>query len=338
MAEVYRARDTTLGRDVAIKILPDAFTADPDRLARFEREARVLAALNHPNIATIHGVEESDGVRGIVMELVEGETLAERIQRGPLPIAEALNIARQIAEALEAAHEKGIVHRDLKPANIKITADWRRQGARLRSGEDRAVPSSGRRSSQSPTVTSDGTREGVIVGTAAVHEPRAGARAGRSTSAPTSGRSACVLYEMLTGRRAFAGETVSDTIAAILEREPDWNALPDGTPMASAGCCNGVSIRIRERRLRDIGDARMELEETLSASRASPTPTTAQGSPVWRTTSWYVAAAAVLSALIAAFAAWNLKPAPATAPESQGRFTLPMPAGVGLHFGTTVPK
>ena len=176
MAEVYRARDTTLGRDVAIKILPEAFTADPDRLARFAREARVLAALNHPNVATIHGIEQSDGVRGIVMELVEGETLAERIQRGKLPIPEALNSARQITEALDAAHEKGIVHRDLKPANIKLTAAGRRQGARLRSGESRPrrwrhVPGADR-DERWHTRRDDSRHRGV-------HEPRTGARANR---------------------------------------------------------------------------------------------------------------------------------------------------------------
>ena len=334
MAEVYRARDTTLGRDVAIKILAAAFTADPDRLARFKREARVLAALNHPNIATIHGVEESGGVRGIVMELVEGETLAERIQRGRLPIAEALINARQIAEALDAAHEKGIVHRDLKPANIKITATG---GVKvldfgLAKLDTRGVFDAGALS-QSPTVTIGGTREGVIAGTAAYMSPE------QARGTPVDKRTDIwafggVLYEMLTGRRAFVGETVSDTIAAILEREPDWNALPDDTPIGISRLLQRCLDKDPRSRLRDIGDARMELHETLSGSRASPISTTARGSPLWRTTSWHLTAAAVLSALIAAFAAWNLKPAPATAPESQGRFTLPMPAGVGLHFGT----
>jgi serine/threonine protein kinase/Tol biopolymer transport system component len=261
MAEVYRARDTKLGRDVAIKILPQSVTTDPDLLARFEREARVLAALNHPNIATIHGVEQSDGVRGIVMELVEGETLAERIQRGRLPIPEALSHARQITEALDAAHEKGIVHRDLKPANIKITAagvvkvlDFGLAKVALADGV----------ASQAPTRTSDGTRAGVLLGTVPYMSPEQarGQTVDKRTDVWAFG---CVLYEMFTGRSAFAGETISDTIAAILEREPDWQALPGTTTANVRRLLQRCLAKDPKRRLRDIGDARVELDDAVAS-------------------------------------------------------------------------
>ncbi len=225
MGEVYRARDTRLGRDVAIKILPRLFTSDPDRLARFEREARVLASLNHPHIGAIYGLEDADGMRALVLELVDGETLADRIAHGPIPVTDALTIARQIAEALDAAHEKGIIHRDLKPANIKMTPEGVVKVldfglARIVSASDGSTSDSRR-----PTITIEGTREGLVMGTAAYMSPEQ-ARGKTVESAPTSGRSAVWLYEMLTGRIPFAGQTVSDTIAAILEREPDWAALP----------------------------------------------------------------------------------------------------------------
>lgn len=340
MAEVYRARDTQLGRDVAIKILPPAFTADRDLLTRFEREARVLAALNHPNIATIHGIEESDGVHGIVMELVEGETLAERIHRGRLSIPDTLSIARQIIDALDAAHEKGIVHRDLKPANIKITAT----GAvkvldfGLAKLDPRGVSETDALS-QSPTVTIGGTREGVIAGTVAYMSPEQarGTHVDKRTDIWAFG---CVLYEMLTGRLAFDGKTVSDTIAAILEHEPDWNALRDGTPIALRRLLQRCLVKDPARRLRDIGDVRIELEEMLSAPQPTSTSITAPDNSRWRAVSWYLmAATAALSAVIATVAVWNLKPAPASAPQSEARLTLPMPAGVAVPltgFGSNI--
>jgi eukaryotic-like serine/threonine-protein kinase len=271
MGEVYRARDTRLGRDVAIKILPQAFTSDPDRLARFEREARVLAALNHPNIATIHGVEESDGIRGLVMELVEGETLAERIERGTshkakvtrhnggpagLPIDEALTIARQIAEALEAAHDKGVVHRDLKPANIKVTPAGVVKV--LDFGLARVVPAKSEADSQSPTVTIDRTHEGLVMGTAPYMSPE------QARGLPVDKRTdiwafGCVLYEMLTGRAAFVRDTLTDTLAAVIQGEADWSRLPVNTP----GDIRRLLARSLEKdpkqRLRDIGDALADL-------------------------------------------------------------------------------
>src|SRR5262245_58291716 len=233
MGEVYRARDTKLGRDVAIKVLPHTFTADPDRLARFEREARVLASLNHPHIAAIHGIEESDGIRALVLELVEGATLARRIaaRKTGLPVKEAIDIARQIADALDAAHEKGIVHRDLKPANVKITP----QGvvkvldfglAKLETG----IGESAVGVSEAPTITVNDTREGLIVGTAAYMSPEQarGQAIDKRTDIWAFG---CVLYEMLTGRAVFARNTLTDTLAAVVEREPDWTLLP-GTALA----------------------------------------------------------------------------------------------------------
>jgi serine/threonine protein kinase len=340
MGEVYRARDTKLGRDVAIKIVPRAFTSDPERLARFDREARVLASLNHPHIAAIHGIEDApvDGdapVRALILELIEGDTLAERIaHRGSrgLPIKEALDTARQIADALDAAHERGIIHRDLKPANIKITP----QGVVkvLDFGLAKAATGGGATFdlTQSPTVTIGGTREGVILGTAAYMSPE------QARGRPVDKRAdiwafGCMLYEMLTGRLAFPGETVSDTIAAILGRELDWNALPDGTPTGIRRLLQRCLDKDPRRRQRDIGDARIELEETLSASPELPTSTSARNSR-YRRTSWpFTAAIAALSALIATVAVWNLKPAPATAPEPEARFTLPMPAGVELVLG-----
>jgi len=238
MGEVYRARDTRLGRDVAIKILPRAFTSDADRLARFEREARVLASLNHPHIAAIYGIEDAptdDGasIRTLVLELVDGETLAERIARSEskgLRITEALDIARQIIEALDAAHEKGIVHRDLKPANIKITP----QGAVkvLDFGLAKLDASSGNSAvgvTRAPTITVNETREGLIIGTAAYMSPEQarGQAVDKRTDIWAFG---CVLYEMLTGRAPFARPTITDTLAAVVEREPEWDALPLETP------------------------------------------------------------------------------------------------------------
>jgi len=240
MGEVYRATDTRLGRDVAVKMLPEEFARDPERLARFEREARLLAALNHPHIAAIHGLEEADGVRFLAMEMVPGVTLAERIAEGPLPVEEALRIATQIAEALEAAHEKGIVHRDLKPANVKVTPEGRVKV--LDFGLAKAFEAEGAADDRSPTLTAAATRAGVVLGTAAYMSPEQarGRRVDRRTDVWAFG---CVLYESLTGREAFAGETVSDTIAQVLAREPDWSALPPAAPRASGACCAAASRR-----------------------------------------------------------------------------------------------
>ena len=240
MGVVFRAHDTKLQRDIALKLLPDHFANDPERLARFQREAQVLASLNHPNIAQIYGLEDSTPQRCIVMELVDGETLQERLSRGPIPVDEALPIAKQIAVALEAAHEKGIIHRDLKPANVKITPD--RQVKVLDFGLAKAFderPES--RLSDSPTLMS-ATLPGAMLGTVAYMSPEQakGKEAERSSDVWAFG---CVLYEMLTGRPVFEGETVGEILGGIFKGEPDWHPLPAELRKLSAVCCGAVCRR-----------------------------------------------------------------------------------------------
>ena len=268
MGEVYRARDSKLNRDVALKILPEAFALDPDRLARFKREAQVLASMNHPNIGAIYGFEESDGRQALVLELVDGRTLADRILQGPVPIDEALPVARQIAEALEAAREQGVIHRDLKPANIKLRPNGMVKVldfglAKLVQTSDSGLEASDL--SQAPTMTSPAaTRLGVIMGTAAYMSPEQarGMPVDRRTDIWAFG---CVLYEMLTGRSAFAGETISDTIAKIIEREPDWQTLPASTPARFLDLLRRCLQKDQRRRLHDIADARIEIAEARTA-------------------------------------------------------------------------
>ena len=314
MGDVYRARDTKLGRDVAIKVVADVFLSDPERLARFEREARVLATLNHPHIGAIYGVEEAEGVRGLVLELVEGATLAERLASGPLPIREALTVARQIAEALEAAHEKGIIHRDLKPANIKITPDGTVKVLDFGLAKVFAREGTGNDLSQMPADHRRGnTQEGVIAGTAAYMSPEQarGKAVDKRTDIWAFG---CVLYEMLTARPAFRGETVSDTIAAILEREPDWSAAPAQTPLSIRRLLQRCLEKDPKRRLRDIGDARLEIEEALGVivssggaaapERASPDRPKSAARPA-RLARWAAAGAGLL--VIGGAATWQLQ-------------------------------
>jgi serine/threonine protein kinase len=298
MGEVYRARDTTLGRDVAMKILPRHFTADPERLARFEREARLLAALNHPNIGAIYGLESASGVRALVLELVEGETVADRIQRGPLPVTDALTIARQMADALDAAHEKGIIHRDLKPANIKVTPGG------VVKVLDFGLAKAATDERQSSTVTVGGTQEGTILGTAAYMSPEQarGQAVDKRTDIWAFG---CVLYEMLTGHAAFPGATVSDTIAAILGREPDWAALPASTPPQIARLLQRALEKDSKRRLRDIADARAELDDSLEGRKA-PTTVLGRRAVVSAHSPWSRWAAIILVAFASALAGWEL--------------------------------
>src|SRR5262245_56290534 len=282
MGEVYRARDSKLNRDVALKILPETFSLDPDRLARFTREAQLLAALNHPHIAAIYGFEETPGAQALVLELVDGPTLAERLRTGPIPIDEALPIARQIAEALDAAHEQAIIHRDLKPANIKVRADGTVQilDFGLAKALEPAV-SAGADATASPTITSPAmTRTGVLLGTAAYMSPEQarGQHVDRRADIWAFG---CVLFEMLSGRRAFRGETVTDTLAAVMRDSPSLDALPAATPprvrMLIARCLE----RDPRRRLRDIGDARIELE-TLDVAVAPEQPARPSRVRRWR--------------------------------------------------------
>jgi serine/threonine protein kinase len=268
MGEVYRARDTKLQRDVAIKVLPRAFTTNPDWSARFEREARILATLNHPHIAAIYGVEEADGVRALVLELVEGETLADRLRRGPLPLEEALTVARQIAEALELAHEKGIVHRDVKPANVKLAPDGTVKVLDFGLAKIVAGDRPGLDLSQVPTAIGDVTHEGVIVGTAAYMSPE------QARGKPVDKRTdiwafGCVFYEMLTGKAAFPGDTISDVISSILGREPEWETLPAKTPTGIRRLLRRALEKDRQERLPDIGVVRLEIKEALTPPSAT---------------------------------------------------------------------
>ena len=285
MGEVYRAHDTKLGRDVAIKVLPSAFTTHPDRLARLEREARMLAALNHPNICAIYGFEEAHGIRLLILELVEGETLAEilagdsstHVRGRGLPLNRVLNIARQIVDALEVAHDKGIVHRDLKPANVKITP----AGAVkvLDFGLAKAVAGDGPGPDLSNAPSTDGPRrEGAVIGTAAYMSPEQarGLAVDKRTDIWAFG---CVLYEMLTGRVTFAGDTVSDSIAKILERDPEWSALPATTPTSIRRLLVRCLAKDASKRLRDMGDVRIEIDATDEGLPGTPSVGTAPAAP-----------------------------------------------------------
>src|ERR1051326_3370879 len=280
MGEVYRARDSKLNRDVALKVLPDAFSLDAERLARFGREAQVLASLNHPHIAAIYGIEDAGGIRALVLELVEGPTLAERIEElkakgAGLPLDECLSIARQIADALEAAHEQGIVHRDLKPANIKLRDDGTVKV--LDFGLAKAMePASSINPSltNSPTITTPAMMTGVgtILGTAAYMSPEQakGRAADKRSDVWAFG---AVLYEMLTGRRAFDGEDVSDTLAAVLRAEPDWTALPPDLPVPIRTLLQRCLEKDRRARIADISTARFLMSEpSLAVSRAAAVP------------------------------------------------------------------
>jgi eukaryotic-like serine/threonine-protein kinase len=272
MGEVYRARDTKLNRDVALKVLPAAFTADADRIARFKREAQLLASLNHPHIGSIYGLEDAGNVLALVLELVEGDTLHERILRGSLPLAEALAVAQQIADALDAAHASGIVHRDLKPSNIKITRDGMVKVLDFGLAKALATEWSGPDQSKSPTLTGGGTLAGVILGTAAYMSPEQ-ARGRLVDKRSDVWAFGCVLFEMLTGSAAFARETVTDTLAAVVGAEPAWTLLPVETPGSIRRLLTRCLQKDARRRLHDIADARIELEDAMVApSEPAPVP------------------------------------------------------------------
>jgi len=332
MGEVYRATDTKLGRDVALKVLPAAFAQDAQRMARFQREAQVLASLNHPNIAAIYGLEHHNGTQALAMELVDGPTLAERLAQSPLPVEEVLPIAKQISEALEYAHEKGIVHRDLKPANIKITADG--QVKVLDFGLAKALqdePSS-LDISNSPTLSVATTRAGIILGTAAYMSPE------QARGKPVDRRAdiwsfGVVLYEMLAGRQLFGGETASDVLARVITQEPDWDALPPNTPRRFRELLRRCLHKEARSRLRDIGDARLEIEAEIAA----PSPpggrpeVAASVSPLDALRQPAVLIGAGLLALVSSVLTWSFLPR--TEAPSDGaavRFDLPIPKDVTL--------
>jgi Protein kinase domain/WD40-like Beta Propeller Repeat len=335
MGEVYRATDTRLGRDVAIKVLPSELAGDPDRLARFEREGKLLAALNHTGIAHLYGFESvarGDGPPShlLVMELVEGEELAERMKRGPIPVDEAIAIARQIAEALEAAHEKGIVHRDLKPANVKLGADGRVKVldfglAKAWSGEPAASGGTGELS-RSPTLARSSTEAGLILGTAAYMSPEQ-ARGKAIDKRADIWAFGVVVFEMLTGRKLFEGETVTDVLAAVVRQEIDWQALPPATPSLLRRLLRSCLERDPRQRLHDAADARIVLDELLrgpsAEERASEMPASRQR-PGWR-----LAAALALGALLGGAAAYLARRPASPAPAE--RWLLALPEGLALN-------
>jgi hypothetical protein len=327
MGEVWRATDSRLGRDVALKMLPADLAGHPGRVARFEREARLLASLSHPAIATLFGVERVDGQSILVMELADGEDLAQRLRRGPIPLDEALSIARQVAEALEAAHEKGIVHRDLKPANVKLAPDGRVKVldfglAKAWKGEGDGALSD---DSKLPTLTDTGTAAGLILGTAAYMSPE------QARGKPVDRRAdvwafGVLLFEVLTGRRPFAGETVSDTLAAVLEREVDWSALPADTPRSVRRLLARCLVRDPRNRIHDIADARIELEDR---SETMAEAASARGSSLLAR----IAPGAIAGAAIVLAAAPFLRGrAPGAPSPPEVRFTV-SPAAAGAFEG-----
>ncbi len=328
MGEVYQARDTKLDRDVALKVLPDAFTSDPDRLARFEREAKVLASLNHPNIGHIYGLEEAEGTKALVLELVEGPTLADRIAEGPIPIDDALPIAKQIAEALEAAHEQGIIHRDLKPANVKVKADGTVKV--LDFGLAKAFQADvGSDPSQSPTVTA-ATQEGVILGTAAYMSPEAASGKGADKRSDIWSFGV-VLFEMLAGRRLFTGETVPHVLASVLKTDPDWARLPADTPEAIRRLLRRCLAKERKRRLSGVSDALLEIEESQTASvHAITSPQHSDASTRRRALPW---AAAILFAVVTGLVVWNV-----TRPDPPRVVRFPLGVPVSLRAASGVPS
>jgi Tol biopolymer transport system component len=338
MGEVYRARDTRLGRDVALKILPEVFASDPERLARFEREAQALASLNHPHIAAIYGLEESDKVRALVMELVDGQTLAERIDGQPLPVDEALAISRQIADALEAAHEQGIIHRDLKPANIKLTTGGAVKvldfGLAKLNNPNASNGSNGSNATMSPTLISPAvTTVGLLLGTAAYMAPEQ-AR-GRATDRRVDVWAfGCVLFEMLSGRQAFAGSDVTEVLATVLKSDPEWSALPSSTPPRIRAVLERCLQKDPQRRIRDIGDVRLAMDGAFETVAAAVVPASM---PAPRK-SWRWPAGAALAALAAAALTWSIARPAAVDPGVAKRFSLVLPEGdlLPLASGTMV--
>ncbi|MEQ1761211.1 MAG: protein kinase [Vicinamibacterales bacterium] len=330
MGQVYRARDTKLNRDVALKVLPDSFANDPDRLARFTREAQTLASLNHPNIAHVHGLEESGGVRALVMELVEGDDLSQRIARGAIPIDEALPIAKQIAEALEAAHEQGIIHRDLKPANIKVRADGTVKVLDFGLAKAMEPPSAMSPSvSQAPTITTPAmmTGVGMILGTAAYMSPEQ-ARGKTVDKRADIWAFGAVLFEMLTGQRAFGGDDVSEVLSRVLQREPEWTALPSGLSPTLVVYLKRCLHRDLKQRIGDIHDVRLALDGAFETAGPLTTAVTTSAAPRARV-AWMVAAAAVVGmAALAIPAARYLRETPP--PETRTEISTPITDRPGM--------
>ena len=333
MGEVYQATDTNLKRSVAIKVLPESVAGDAERLARFQREAEVLASLNHPNIAQIHGLEKSAGTIALVMELVEGPTLADRIAQGAIPVDEALLIAKQIAEALEAAHEQGIIHRDLKPANVKVRPDGTVKV--LDFGLAKAMEPTGAMSpglSQAPTITTPAmTQAGMILGTAAYMSPE------QAKGKPVDKRAdvwafGAVLYEMLTGRRAFQGDGVSETLARVIEREPDWTLLPSGLSPVLHTYIKRCLHKEAKQRVPDIAAMRLALEGAFETTVTQVADAAAVRLPIWRQPVPVAATAAVVALLVAGLVGWSLWPS--LEPSLVTRFEYVLPDGESFRETT----
>ena len=322
MGQVWQATDTQLNRQVALKILPDAFADDPDRLARFTREAQILASLNHPNIAAIFGIEESEGTRALVLELelVEGPTLADRIAKGPIPLDEALPIAKQIAEALEAAHEAGVIHRDLKPANIKVREDGTVKV--LDFGLAKALETSpGSDPSESPTLTAAATQIGVILGTAAYMSPEQakGKTVDKRSDVWAFG---AVLYEMFSGRRAFLGADVSDTLVSVFRDEPDWSRLSDDVPARVRHAIQVCLQKEPRRRVRDIAAVRLAMEGAFETTVSAPSEATATPTlRFWQRPIPTAVVASIVTAAVAGLVVWALQ-RPDAADTTTARFTI----------------
>ena len=330
MGEVYQAHDTKLGRDVAIKVLPEAFAHDPERLSRFQREAKMLASQNHPNIATIYGLEQSNGTSYLVMELVSGETLQERIRRDRLvPVEEALAIAKQIAEALEAAHEKGIIHRDLKPANVKVTPDGKVKVLDFGLAKAFAEDTETSDPINSPTLSQAATMHGVILGTAAYMSPEQarGKTVDKRTDIWAFG---CVLYELLCGHPAFEGEDVTEILAAVVKTEPDWNRLPEATPPAIRALLRRCLRKDKRQRLQDAAGVRIEIDDELAnpsaAGAAAPEKSWQRSIPL----SLAAPVAAVL-VIVASILAWMLKPEPPSQSQNSVHVQVGLPTGDRLQ-------
>jgi serine/threonine protein kinase len=334
MGEVYQAKDRKLGRDVAIKVLPEEFARDADRVARFQREAKLLASLNHPNIAAIYGLEESGGTNFLVLELVEGDTLADQIKRAPIPVEESLKLALQIAEALEAAHEKGVIHRDLKPANIKVTPDGKVKVLDFGLAKAFAGEQAEMNLSNSPTLSNAATQQGVILGTAAYMSPEQarGKAVDKRTDVWAFG---CVLFEMITGRPAFSGSEVTDILAAVIRAEPDWNCLPTNLHWRLREIVERCLKKDSKDRTHDISDVRLDIQKILADPRDVLVQQVA--SAELRTgsrTKLLCVAAVVLTAIAVGLSVWYLKPQPSQ-PSAHLSITLPPGEVVTGHLPLT---
>jgi eukaryotic-like serine/threonine-protein kinase len=322
MGEVFQAKDQKLGRDVAIKVLPEEFARHTDRIARFKREAKVLASLNHPNIATIHGLEEYGGTNFLVLELVEGQTLADRIKNGAIPVEEALKLALQIAEALEAAHEKGVIHRDLKPANIKITPDGKVKVLDFGLAKAYAEEQAEVNLSNSPTLSDAATRQGVILGTTAYMSPEQarGKAVDRRADIWAFG---CVLYEMLTGSAAFPGQDVTEILASVIRAEPEWNRLPAKLHWRLREVLERCLRKDTKDRYHDISDVRIDIQKVLADPGGMLQPASTIQSGKRGTLLWV--AALVLTAIVAGLVIWNFKPASRSESLHVTRFSYELP-------------